>query len=422
MRAFLWATFMADGNQLCTVVAKPHPFDSDTVYCEFRAGMTIAEMLGDDVSNTASVYCGGYLVPREAWACVRPKEGVTLHVVSYPQGGNAGKWIKIIIVLVISYFTMGAGSAAAAAWLGVGTTTLGLIGVVAIMAVNALIPPPTPKGLGAGGSDPFQQLNSLTGTSNQTNPYGVIPCVVGTFRFFPPHAALPFTEISGDDQYLRMLLDLGYGDLDISDIRIGETDIASFQDVEWEISTAPTLFTQDIYELGVGISLTNTNDNATRTTQAASQEISLDIVFSQGLFGINAKSATTAGTVQFSVQYRPVGGSTWSAIGSATGLTLTGGMVSSGGATVSVTSAKKKTLRCGIRWTVPTGQYDVIVTRGSATFPDAAGAKISDATWTVLRSVNPQLPSTTGTLKLAVRIKATDQLNGVVQTLSVLAS
>jgi len=46
------------------------------------------------------------------------------------------------------------------------------------LAVNALIPPPSAKGLGSSG-DPYQQLNSITGTSNQANPNGVIPCVVG---------------------------------------------------------------------------------------------------------------------------------------------------------------------------------------------------------------------------------------------------
>lgn len=410
---------MADGN-LCTVVAKPHPFQ-EAVYAQVQAGQTIAQMLGDGASRTLGVAIDGCDVPRALWTAVRPKCGRMIHVTMYPQGGNAGKWIRIIAVVVISYFTMGSGSAAAAGWLGVGQGTLAAMGMVAIMAVNALIPPPSPKGLGGGG-DPFQQLNSLTGTSNQAAPYSVIPCVVGTTRFFPPHAALPFTEISGDDQYLRMLLDLGMGDLDISDIRIGETDITAYDDVEWQISKTPTLFTQDIYELSVGAALTNPADTATRTTQTASKEISLDIVFGQGLFGIDKKNNTTTATVNFAVQYRQVGDSSWIPISSATGRTLTGGLRLAGTG-VSVSSGRRKTLRCGIRWTVPSGQYEVMVTRGASSFPGAIDdAHIGDAAWSVLRSINPQNPSTTGTTKLAVRIKATDQLNGVVQNLSVLAS
>lgn len=143
--------------------------------------------------------------------------------------------------------------------------------------INALVPPPTPK-LGNAAGDPFQQLNSITGTSNQANPYGVIPCVVGTYRFFPCHAALPYTEILGDDQYLRMLLDLGLGDLDISDIQLNGTAIDSFQGVEYEVTTTPTLFTQDIDEVTVGVDLAD-GANAVRPTQTNTTEISVDLVF-----------------------------------------------------------------------------------------------------------------------------------------------
>jgi hypothetical protein len=89
-----------------------------------------------------------------------------------------------------------------------------------------------------------------------------------------------------------MLLDCGYGDLDISDIKIGETSIDSYDDVEYEVTTTPTLFTQDIFELSVGAALTAENDTASRTTQTATTEISLDLIFAQGLFGVNSKNAS----------------------------------------------------------------------------------------------------------------------------------
>ena len=411
----------------CMIVAKPHPLRSDTVCAEVQAGQTIAQMLGEGASHALEVRVGGELVPRVLWARVRPKAGQFIHVHMYPQGGNAGKFLKLVIVAVIAYFTFGAGAAAAAAWLGVGTTTLEVIGMVAILAVQALIPPPTPKGLNGASGDPFNQLASITGTSNQANPYGVIPCVVGTMRFFPPHAALPYTEISGDDQYLRMLLDLGYGDLDISDIQIGGTPITSYEDVQYEITTTPTLFTQDIYEASVGIPLTDAGNTATRTTQTATTEISLDLIGSNGIFGVDSKGNTVTGTIGFSIQYSPAGAGTWTPIGSASNLTLTGGLTSGGGAAINLTSGARKTYRGGIRWTVPAGQYDVMVTRTTAKgigFPGAVDTNsvVDQIAWSVLRSISPQNPSTTGTLKLAMRIKASGQLNGVVQNLSVLAA
>lgn len=416
---------MADGSQI-TVVAKPQPFSGDVIYAECKAGQTLAQILGSNVSRTAQVTVGGYPVPRELWAHVKPKPLSTVHVALFPQGGNAGKWIRIIAIVVISYFTFGAGSAAAAAWLGVSTGTLAVIGMVAILAVNALIPPPTPKMDGPGGGDPFNQLASITGTSNRANPYGVIPCVVGQLRFFPPHAALPYTEISGDDQYLRMLLDLGYGDLDISDIQIGETAIESYEDVDYEITTTPTLFCQDIYELSVGTALNTNGDTATRTTQTNVTEISLDLVGGQGVFGVDAKGNSVTGTIGFTILYRQTGSGSWTPIASASGLTLTGGLSSGGGSVINLTSGARKTYRGGVRWKVAAGQYDVMITRTTAHgigFPGAVDVNsvIDQISWTVLRSISPQNPSTSGTLKLALRIKATDQLNGIVSNLSVLA-
>lgn len=422
---------MADGS--LTLVANPHVLrgTEEAVYCQVPAGQTLLAMLGETAAHTCEATVGGYPVPRELWGRVRPKAGQTIHVTVYPQGGNAGKYVRIIAIAVLTYFTAGAG----ATWAGGLATATGVsTGVIyaaafvlGSLAINALVPPPTPKGLGGSSGDPFQQLASLTGTSNQANPYGVIPCVVGTKRFFPMHAALPYTEISGDDQYLRMLLDLGLetepGSIDISDIQIGETPITSFEDVDYEISTTPSLFSQDIYELAVGVALNTSSDTAIRTTQAASREISLDLIFSGGLYGVNEKGETVTGTVQFLIDYRAVGDTTWKTLSEASGITFTGGLSLISGETVTVSNTKRKTLRCGVRWKVPSGQYEVKVMRWTSTFTGAvSGGTVGDCVWSVLRSVNPQNPSTTGTLKLAVRIKATDQLNGVVQNLSVLAS
>lgn len=409
------------------VVVKPHPMRSDTVCAQVPAGQTLAQMLGEGASHALEVRVGGELVPRVLWARVKPKAGQFIHVQVYPQGGGGGKLLRTVLLVAVAivawevapYLTgefgllAGANTAAVAAGLA----------IVGQLAINALIPPPTPKGLGGSGGDPFKQLDSITGTSNQANPYGVIPCVVGTMRFFPPHAALPYTEISGDDQYLRMLLDLGYGDLDISDIQIGGTAITSFQDVEYQIGTNPGLFTQDVYELAVGVDMSTDGATATRTTQSASNEASLDLVFSNGLYGVDTSGNTTTGTVTFTIQYSPAGANTWTSVTAATGLTSTNGLIVSG-SNFTVSSSARKTLRCGIRWTVAAGTYDVKVTRVSSSFPGSAGASAQSGgcAWSVLRSVAYHNPSTTGTTKLAMRIKATGQLNGVVQNLSVLAA
>lgn len=406
----------------CMLIARPHPLHGEPVYCQVRAGQTIARMLGE-VSDHAIVSIGGHDVPRKLWAHVKPKAGQHIHITIAPQGGKAGKWVRIVALVALTFFTAGIASGAylagTATALGVsGATLAAVVGLVGTMAINALLPPPGFGAGGQGGQDPYNQLQAITGTQNQATPYGPIACVVGQAKLFPQHAALPYTEISGDDQYLRMLLDLGHGDLDISDIKIGETAIGDYDDVEWEIGTAPALFTQDIFELTVGTVLASSGDSDTRTTQNPTDEISVDLAFPQGLFGVDNKGNTIAGTVQVTVEYRLVGGSTWSNAAAGPGLSLSTAAIVGNGSSFTIKSGARKLLRCGIRWTVPTGQYEVRVTRGTFGWLGSMAQGFNTMAWGLLRSISHQLPSTTGTTKLAVRIKATDQLNGVVSTLN----
>ncbi|MGP1664447.1 MAG: host specificity factor TipJ family phage tail protein, partial [Rhodanobacter sp.] len=389
---------------------------------QVRAGQTLAEMLGEHAAHSLRVYVAGEEMPRVLWPQLRPKAGTTVTVEFYPQGGGgARKWILTIVAIVATIFSYGAASGAAwAAVGGLSATTVAIGGALIAGLALSMIPPPSAN-LGNTSSDPLDQLKSLTGTQNNANPYGAIPLVVGSWSYYPPHAAMPYTEISGEDQVLRMMLDLGLGDLDVSDITIGATDIASYQDVEWEVTKTPTLFTQDMFELSVAVPLVETNDTATRTTQSATKEISLDLVHGQGLYGIDKKGRTVAGATNYHVEYRLIGTGTWSNASAATGLTRSGDITSTPGSTFSVRSTKRKPLRLGIRWTVPEGQYDVRVTRGPTSWTGAqeGGHVGGEGIWSVLRSVSPQNPSTTGTTKLVIRIRATNQLSGVVSTLKV---
>ncbi|WP_164173812.1 hypothetical protein, partial [Stenotrophomonas maltophilia] len=70
----------------------------------------------------------------------------------------------------------GAGWSAAA-----GNAIASGITLAASLAVNSLVSVPTAAG---GGSEAQKAWNALTGNSNQINPYGVIPLVLGEHRLF----------------------------------------------------------------------------------------------------------------------------------------------------------------------------------------------------------------------------------------------
>lgn len=409
----------------CDIVGRTSVLGGDVAYAQVLAGQTIAAMLGPDVSSVCQVSIGGHPVPYAMWSKVRPRAGQTIHVVAVPQGGGGGKILRTVALVALVVLSQGIASGAIGGLSGF-TATAAAAGVMIVggLAINALIPPPTAKN-GASSSDPFNQLNSLTGTSNNLAPYSVIPCVVGTAQFFPPHAALPYTEISGDDQYLRMLLDLGYGDLDISDIQIGGTDISTYDDVEYEIGTSPSIYSSDVFELAVGTVLNNNGDTDTRTGQNPSAEMSVDLIFPQGLYAVTDKGKNVNAYVNVDIAFRQVGTTTWYGIYDQPGISIStpAAVIDHVHSQVSITSNQRKVLRVGIRWKSPSSaQYEVKVTK-IGTGWDSSAAQFHDMTWSVLRSINPSVAaSSTGTTKLAVRIKATDQLNGVVQNLSVLAS
>ena len=428
---------MADGQ--LTVVANPHALKHDCVQAQFRAGMSLREIVGSDPDERLRIAINGLDVPRKLWPHLRPRAGTMVFVHAVLQGGGGGgKLLRSVALLAVAimapelapYMTGEFGILAGA------STALVTVGIslVGTLLINALLPPPMPKMPHFGG---FQRLNSFTGTGNHAGPYQPIPLVLGETQFFPPHAALPYTETSGTDQYLRMLLDLGSGDIAVSNILIGSTPIANYTDVEYEISTTPSLFSDSIFEANVAATLSD-RGVAINTTTTATDEIGVDIDFGAGLFGVDSNGNTVSPVCVLYVEYSPAGANTWSSACNGTNLTITttacvaaaansvpniGPTGDVQGKQFNVTGGARSNLRIGLRWKVANGQYDVRVTRWGVLWNNATatGQVGTTTTWSILRSIRYTNPSTTGTLKLALRIKATDQLNQTISNLSVFA-
>lgn len=97
-------------------------------------------MIGEGASHSLTVAIDGHDIPRALWGVTRPKAGRTIHVTMYPQGGNGGKWLRLVLMVVLTYFTAGIASGAYGAVLGVssasGLAALGaglmMVGMLAI--------------------------------------------------------------------------------------------------------------------------------------------------------------------------------------------------------------------------------------------------------------------------------------------------
>lgn len=320
-------------DDIVTVYYQPRwPLDSASFKREFPAGESINELIQRLGTKTQGlgVSINGHEVYREYWGRVRPKAGTQIFVRRRPAGGGGGKsiWriigmIAILALAVAAPYLLGlAGLAGFAATpilgglMTVGQLISATILVGGTLLLNALAPPPKPKLDALGGSaSQDSPTYFVNGAQNAFRPYGIIPRVFGKHRMVPPYGALPFTETVGNDQYVRMLFCWGYGPLELTDLRIGETALENYTGYELYhhqgyAGDAPPfkLFLQDIYEQAEQVTLLQTAGFNVRTTQPDCDECSIDITFFQGLFYIySTDGKKNIWQVKFEVKFAPTG-------------------------------------------------------------------------------------------------------------------
>jgi len=403
-----------------SLLLRPHEFSQDVGVVHVDAGQTLRQMLlqacaGAELADAElEVRVGGHVVPAEWWSRLTPKAGAVIHVTRCSlAGGNSRQIIGMVAIIAVSLFAPQIG-AAAASWFGVGTATFWGSAAVLLttLAVTALTKPPMP----GGSNDAGAKWNALTGTSNGINPGGVIPFVIGESRFFPPHAAIPYSEAIGESSYQYCLFDLGHGDIEVADIKIGDTPISQYQEVQYEVTRTPSLYTNDVAEVAVGAGMED-GQSITRTTAPGVTRIALDLVAPTGLYGVGTSGKKFEMWVTWRLEYRPAGSTgAWTTPASPRLSYLR----SIGGGVFEVRRETANAFACGAGWDVPAGQYEVRVTRVASLRGSSKNTYVDQFTWSVMRSIKPGLPSTTGTNKLAMRIRATDQLNGTLQSLSLI--
>jgi hypothetical protein len=335
------------------LVACLNPFSTARSDVSLPAGGTILELLraaGADAAliRHAHVAIDSWPIAREHWRVVRPKPGrlVTVRVVPGLGGGQGGGKSPLRIILSIAVLAasfvlgpaLGAALGGAVYGAGFGTATIfglaagpifnaigsGLIGLAGNLLVNAIAPPPRPRladRSGLSGAERTSPTLSITGAQNRASPYGPVPRVFGSHRVFPLYGAAPFTEIVGSDQYLRLLFDVGYGPLALSQHRIGTTPIEQFEGVELEIragspgDAAVTLYSNQVVEDQLSIKLTNSGGPQVLESRDNADEVTADLTFN-GLvsFGPNGERNNHGVTIR--IEFRLAGsGSAWTSVG-----------------------------------------------------------------------------------------------------------
>ncbi|WP_322880312.1 TipJ family phage tail tip protein [Pandoraea sputorum] len=411
-----------------SLVHMPHPLTPDG-RSVFYAGFLPDETVGDYLKRhgvslphgSVSLSCNGIPVPSENWQHLIPQRGDTIVIRTVLEGGGGGigKVLRTVALVAVAAFAPQLGAMAVSTFGGIGfAATVGSTGILiangiaaaAIMIggsllVNALLPlPKASLGSTSYQSNSDTPTYSLSGGRNTPRLYEPMLLCVGRHKVIPDMASTPYTEFVGDEQYLYQAFHFGLSDVTLSDFKIGDTSLDSFDDVTLQVSGPDgklPMIAGNVDSVTVQ-DLTTDMGFIQRTTSIDTVSIAIDVVTT--VFYVNDDGAMDPRVVTFEMQYAPTGTQDWSYFA---------------GGRVEISGASQKPIRRTYRIDVPRGQYDVKVRKLTG---DRATSRESNAlSWAQMRSYQADDSDYTGQTRVALRIRASSQLNGTIDQFSAIA-
>jgi predicted phage tail protein len=342
-----------EGNKPLIITAKPDPLKTIRIDTQLPTGVTVRQMadlirhnngVAEILDDNAIILVDGVSIPKHEWEITVPKAGavVEYRAVATGGGGGLGRTLGVlaVFVAVVAFQQYYLAPALVSAGFGAtvaGVTTLTATGIgisvasgVALsyagsLLINAIFPI-RPPSFGQPSNDVGSPLrmNMLNGAQNQLKPYASIPVVLGKIRWSPPVGATTYTESQGTDSYLRMLLVWGYGPIQVSDLRIGENAISTFNEVEVATLQGLTsedktdfnrIYGKDVDQQSFNVQLRGPDEDETdRWVSATLQEsdnIQVNLSFPNGLRRIQTNyGVTNEATFRATIQVRQLDANT----------------------------------------------------------------------------------------------------------------
>lgn len=295
---------------------------------------------GKEKHDVFNVTVNGLLIDKDFWAFTKLKETDLVIVSPKISSGDSGTIFKQAIIIVVAALATGP-FAVAFGTVG-GALAVAAVTIATSLILNALIPPPVPSlGEGFGVSTIDQsQMYAISGQSNQMKRLGTVPKIYGSHRVFPNLATTPYVELEVDPatgetiQYLHAIYDFGLGTMQISDLKVGDTPLAtiSFRDFEYRLvdpnvpDTDRDQFDQFLEKefrsyktrrIVTSLSLALEDDGtefiqfSDENTGNNPQEIILDFVAPRGLYGFSSGGTIGERNVQLAIDFALVGSSDW---------------------------------------------------------------------------------------------------------------
>lgn len=384
------------------VDAWPHPLTAEgRVTGHAPAGTSLGRIVADALPGLpARAAVDGELVPAGDWEATVPAPGAIVTVRAAVQGDDSDP-IRTVLSLALLVAAPFYGPAVGTA-LGLSGATAAAVGSALItvggtLVINALVPPAVQAG--PGDREREDPVYSLTAGANRDRRYQPLLLVLGEHRVFPDLGAREYAQVDGDDQYLSQILHFGLGNVEISDVRIGETAIGNFDDVRTQTAGPDGVINlvAGNVDTVAGAALADTGW-VTRST--ADDTITLEVEFTARLFRVDNRGDPEEATAEVRIEHRRRGTAAWS------------------GRTVTLRNDSQSILRHSESFDVASGIHDVRVRRTAD--PSDENREFDEIAWSALRAWQADDGVYTGQVRYAVRIRASDQLHGRLNRLSAL--
>lgn len=350
----------------------------------------------------------GRPILRHAWR-YRVRNGDQVAFVTLPHGGgdNGSQVVAIVAMVALSVVSAGVGSyvAASSGSAALGSLASGATLLAGGALISALVPPPkTGPGVSGALASPSPTY-SLQAQGNTARLEQAIPVQYGRMMCYPDFAAQPYTEYAGNEQYLYQLLCIGQGEYEVEAIRIEDTALSSWEEVEYEIvqpGQSLTLFPANVVtSVEVSgqemVTATYLGPFVANAAGTEANTIGVDFVTPRGLYFANSSGGLDQVSISFQVEVREIDD-----LGSPAGSWVVVG-------TETITGATTTPQRISRRYNVAPARYEVRVKRNDTKL--TASTYGHEIAWAGLRAYLPDTRDFGNVTLLAVRMRATNNLS-----------
>lgn len=407
-------------------------FDTGTrVRCTVPHGLTLAEIIETALPGLpraswkrlriALVTSAGFaMVDYQVAGVVRPHDGVNVVLRVMPAGGAAKSIFSLLITLAATALTGPLASLlTVTSAFGKSLITAGLVAAGGIL-LNAIFKPK---------EDKERPSYMVSGWQNELKPDAPIVEVFGEMRYAPRFACFTRSEALGDRLFIRSAFLWGADEHEIDDIKIGETDISTYD--ECDVNTRlgldddePLEFVRDqCIEESIGAALLKEKPRddygepidsepavskpVTRTTASDTAAVGIIFHFPNGLSkydkgGFLSEGGLVAKDLKILIEQRLLPAGDWETVKE-----------------IKFFEKKGKSFFRQHIWAVPVrGAYEIRVTRLDNNMESTEVN--DDLDWLILQSFRPEYPFAypRPLAMTEVYVRSTAQLNGTLDTLN----